>query len=411
MPFVTIFGAMYCEAGEVARRAAEALGCPLAPGDPIAEAAETYGASEKRIRQALRPDASLVGAMPLKLRANLVYLQAVLARRVEEGAAVHLGFGGHLIPRSISHVLRVCLVANLEYRLKRAAEIDGLAEKQARRAIHADDEERARFVQHLHGLGPWDESLYDIVAPMHERGVEETVELIAESARARVLAATAASRQAAADFRAASELAADLCRRGYDVDVEFSEGRASISLRKFTFLLERAKEKIEEAAREFPNVQQVEVGVGPEFYAASSPYARDVALPPRLLLVDDERDFALTLSERLLLRDLESAVVYDGEQALRRVRDEEPDVIVLDLKMPGIDGMSVLESLKQSHPRIEVIILTGHGSPEDEEEARRLGAFAFLRKPIDIEELTGAVRSAYEKIQRQREGRASAPSP
>jgi DNA-binding NtrC family response regulator len=115
----------------------------------------------------------------------------------------------------------------------------------------------------------------------------------------------------------------------------------------------------------------------------------------KVLMVDDEEDFVNTLSERMKMRDLDSDVALDGEQALQRVEDDIPDVMVLDLKMPGIDGLEVLRRVKKAYPQIPVIILTGHGSEKDEAEARRLGAFEYLQKPVDIEKLVKIMRKAY----------------
>lgn len=115
----------------------------------------------------------------------------------------------------------------------------------------------------------------------------------------------------------------------------------------------------------------------------------------KLLLVDDEENFVNTLSERMKMRDVPSKVVYSGEKALEIVETETPDVMVLDLRMPGIDGMEVLRKVRKTHPQVQVIILTGHGTTLDEEEAKRLGAFHYHKKPIDIDELLGTVKKAY----------------
>jgi DNA-binding response OmpR family regulator len=120
----------------------------------------------------------------------------------------------------------------------------------------------------------------------------------------------------------------------------------------------------------------------------------------KVLLVDDEQKFVQALSERLQMRDLENETVYDGEQALSFVDDKEPDVMVLDLKMPGIDGMEVLRRVKKKFPAIRVIILTGHGTDRDEEESRRMGVFDYLKKPVDIEVLVSRIKAAHrEKIE------------
>ncbi|ACL04621.1 Sulfate permease [Desulfatibacillum aliphaticivorans] len=122
----------------------------------------------------------------------------------------------------------------------------------------------------------------------------------------------------------------------------------------------------------------------------------------RVLLVDDEREFVENLRDRLKMRDFGANVAYDGQQALDQVNREIPDVMVLDLNMPEVDGYQVLQEVKESHPYVEVIILTGHGSQEDEERCMKLGAFAYLEKPIDIDELTKAMKSAYEKVNRRK---------
>lgn len=117
----------------------------------------------------------------------------------------------------------------------------------------------------------------------------------------------------------------------------------------------------------------------------------------KVLMVDDEEDFVTTLAERMKMRDLDSDVALNGEQALQIVEDEVPDVMVLDLKMPGIDGMEVLRRVRKAYPQVQVVILTGHGSDKDEAEARRLGAFAYLQKPVDIEKLVATLKNVYKK--------------
>ncbi len=117
----------------------------------------------------------------------------------------------------------------------------------------------------------------------------------------------------------------------------------------------------------------------------------------KVLMVDDEEDFVKTLAERMKMRDLESDVALNGEEALQIVEGQVPDVMVLDLKMPGIDGMEVLRRVRRAYPEVQVVILTGHGSDKDEEEAHRLGAYAYLRKPVEIEILIKTLKDAYKK--------------
>lgn len=121
----------------------------------------------------------------------------------------------------------------------------------------------------------------------------------------------------------------------------------------------------------------------------------------KVLVVDDEQAFANTLAQRLKMRDLKVGTAYDGEEALSKVKEEEPDVMVLDLKMPGMHGMEVLQEIKKAYPNMQVIVLTGHGTEKDEEEAKRLGGFDFLKKPADIDHLEHKIRRAFqEKLER-----------
>lgn len=115
----------------------------------------------------------------------------------------------------------------------------------------------------------------------------------------------------------------------------------------------------------------------------------------KVLLVDDEEELVRALAERLEIRQLECEVALNGEEALRMVVDNPPHVILLDLRMPGMDGMEVLRRVKKSHPEIQVVVLTGHGSESDEQIVRRLGAIDYLQKPVDIRELVKALDYAY----------------
>jgi DNA-binding response OmpR family regulator len=115
----------------------------------------------------------------------------------------------------------------------------------------------------------------------------------------------------------------------------------------------------------------------------------------KVLLVDDEEELVRALAERLEIRQLDCEIALNGEEALRIVEDRTPDVILLDLKMPGMDGMEVLRRVKKSHPEIQVVVLTGHGSEHDEQIVRRLGAIDYLQKPVDIRELVKTLDYAY----------------
>ena len=122
----------------------------------------------------------------------------------------------------------------------------------------------------------------------------------------------------------------------------------------------------------------------------------------KVLLVDDEKEFVDSLSERLELRNLEADIAYDGEQALEAIKEGKHDVMVLDLRMPGIDGIEVLRRVKKSNPDVQVVVLTGHGTEKDEEQARKLGAFAYMKKPADIDQLVGTLQKAWSRLKKSK---------
>ncbi len=117
----------------------------------------------------------------------------------------------------------------------------------------------------------------------------------------------------------------------------------------------------------------------------------------KVLLVDDEVEFLETLVKRLKRRNLEASGVNSGEAALERLGQEVADVVVLDVKMPGMDGLTVLREIKKRFPLIEVIMLTGHASMEVAIEGMEQGAFDYLMKPMDIDELLYKLQDAYKK--------------
>jgi DNA-binding NtrC family response regulator len=117
---------------------------------------------------------------------------------------------------------------------------------------------------------------------------------------------------------------------------------------------------------------------------------------PRILIVDDEERFVKTLTKRLTERGLDVFGVYSGKGAIEEVRNNPYDVVILDVRMPGLDGIETLRELKKIDPGIEVLMLTGHASVDSAVEGMRLGAHEYLMKPCDIEELMEKIDAAYE---------------
>jgi DNA-binding response OmpR family regulator len=121
----------------------------------------------------------------------------------------------------------------------------------------------------------------------------------------------------------------------------------------------------------------------------------------KVLLVDDEKEFVDVLAERLETRGFAVSKAYSGDEAVKMVEDGEPDVVVLDVLMPGMDGVSTLKRIKKDHPLVEVIMLTGNATVESAIEGMKLGAFDYLMKPADNKELVEKINAAANRRKEQ----------
>jgi CheY-like chemotaxis protein len=343
---------------------------------------------------------------------SIAYLRLAVAGLLSGEELLISGFAGLLIPNEVSYVLRTCLIADMKFRTALAMVEQGLSEKEASKVIHKQDEDRSVWVNTVHQkTDPWDASLYDIVVPMDKTEAAEAAALIARSAGADILKPTNLSKRALEDLLLAAKVEIALLGEGHHVAVKAKSGQVSLTINKHVLMLGRLEEELKGIAGKVDGVKSVETKVGKGFHQTDVYRKFDFELPSKVLLVDDEREFVQTLSERLLMRDMGSAVAYDGESALTMIADDEPEVMILDLKMPGIDGIEVLRRVKESRSEIEVIILTGHGSEADRETCMKLGAFAYLQKPVDIEVLSETLKRANEKVQEAKEHRKKKDSP
>jgi CheY-like chemotaxis protein len=193
-----------------------------------------------------------------------------------------------------------------------------------------------------------------------------------------------------------------LVQQGHHVEVSARKGAITLTINKHVLRLNKLKEELKSIAEGIHGVKSVKTQIGKGFHQSDIYRKYDFEMPSKVLLVDDEREFVQTLSERLIMRDMGSAVAYDGESALHLIEEEEPEVIIVDLKMPGVDGLEVLRKVKATRPEIEVIILTGHGHEEDRQLCMELGAFAYLQKPLDINILSETIQKANEKIRQRK---------
>jgi DNA-binding response OmpR family regulator len=114
----------------------------------------------------------------------------------------------------------------------------------------------------------------------------------------------------------------------------------------------------------------------------------------RVLVIDDEEELVSTLVERMMLRNIDAHGALTAREALRRLQEQDIDVVILDVMMPGMDGLELLKKIKKEYPSTQVILLTGRGSEKESEIGLAEGAFDYLIKPINIEDLIERMKQA-----------------
>ena len=398
MPVVSFCGGIFCRVEEASRETARRLTLPHFTDRELAQKAVALGPlPEGKLLAAMHEQpGSLAGFTKLRPRA-LPQLGLAMAQLLEEGELVFRGLGSHLIPQGITHVLSVCLTAAEPFRLAQAAQEEGLDPRRAREMLRRSELAGRSWCDFLDPPGAWEAHQFDMMLPVDKKEMTSILDLIQEAALSPPLRPTPASREAVGDLALCARVQASLCKHGFfhpEFRVLACRGGVTIEINKKVLRLAKLESDLKRAAGEGTGAMAVDTKVGPGFHQSDVYRQSSFVLPSKVLLVDDEREFVETLSERLQLREVGASVVYDGEQALAAIAKEEPEVVVLDLRMPGVDGLEVLERIKTSYPAVKVIVLTGHGSARDRDQCLKLGAFAFLQKPVELEELAEVMRQA-----------------
>jgi CheY-like chemotaxis protein len=404
MSSIAIVHGIFCNEEEILRTLTGSLNLKnVTTGDMVQYAAKVAGMTEEKIAQAFSAKTSVFNRFTHEKERALSYLRLGIAERLVEDNLLIIGMPALLIPRRITHVLSVCLISSVKERVKIAVEQGGLTETEALKRINREEADYTAWVSMSRDVkDPWGPEMYDIILPMEKTEPGEAVKLIEKNAWQPALQPTDESRRAVQDFLLAARVEVALAREGHVVSVEANGGEVTLTTNKKVLMLSRLKEELKGIASGVKGVETVITKVGKKFHQADIYRKFDFQMPSKVLLVDDEREFVQTLSERLQMRDVGSAVAYDGQSAIDLINSDEPEVMILDLKMPGIDGIEVLRRTKATQPHIEVIILTGHGSEEDRKTCMELGAYAYIHKPVDIDLLSKTLKEAYEKIKIRR---------
>jgi two-component system, OmpR family, response regulator CpxR len=406
MSIIAVSAGTYCNEESAIKEILKRTGCKyLTDNDIVSKASRLSEIPEGKLVKAFSAKTTVFNKLTREKERSIAYIKLAVAETLAADNILMNGFSSLLAPSGISHILRICLIAEMKYRVSMASS-SGIPENEALKLIRKSDEERIAWTKNIMEKDdPWDVSMFDMLLPTHKMTPEEIGNLVGETLEKDILKISTASKKAVQDFILAATVEAELAAKGHFITAEADAGAVTLTINKHVLMLKKLEDELQTIAGKIAGVNSVATKVGKNFYQSDIVRKYDLEAPSKVLLVDDERQFARTLSERLRLREMGSVVAYDGQSALDMIREEEPDVMILDLKMPGIDGIEVLKRVKQTNPRIEVIILTGHGSYEDKELCMQLGAFAYLEKPVDVNDLSETIKKANEKIRQSQENK------
>lgn len=401
MPSIAIFHAALTREKEICEAIANATGFAVVDTNQIIEeAGRHFSIPQEKIEKALYQKTSVFNQFTFEKERSVSAMKSIMAETLTQPQKIYFGYIASLISAKISHVLKILLVDSREARTQRGIK-QGMNLKDAQKHIRDSDSSALLWTDFLYNLEPFDASLYDIVIPVSEKTDDEIARLVSEQCAQGTVLERKRSMQAIADMAMSAKIEMALLQKGHKVNINIAEGTVYLSINKSVINFTGLSSKLQDIAAPIAQPYEVKVEMGKD-YTTSVYRDQEFRLPPKVLLVDDEKDFALTLSERLISRNVGSYAVFDGQEALDFLTDDKPDVIVLDLKMPGVDGLEVLKQTKKNNPDIEIIILTGHGTEEDRKNCLDLGAFAYLQKPTDIKTLSATIHEAHQKYKEMR---------
>ncbi len=192
MPIITIFPGTFCNEDIVLRELIAHTGYkPVTDSDLTDEAARLSGIDASKISRAFVSRTSIFNKFTHEKERSIAYLKLALAERLADDNLLLSGFSGHLIPKAISHILRICLIADMSFRISLAAKAKGISEKEAAKWIHRQDEDCAAWINSLFNLAdPWSPVLYDMILPMNKTNTAEAIQLILDNLNKDVLQRT-----------------------------------------------------------------------------------------------------------------------------------------------------------------------------------------------------------------------------
>jgi len=400
MPAIAFFNGIFSNYEPVIQGIEKITGYRLITDDMVViRSHELSEIPEQILNQAFSSTSSVFNKFTHEKERSIAYLKLALSQLIGKDDCIVSGYTSLLIPETLIHTCRICLISDHDARCSYAQNLLKISKNEAESVILQDDQNKSAWTNTLFSNpDPWNSGLYDLVVSLDQAEPEKVPDAIMKKLSAKNLCISEDSVTSMEDFLLSALTEVSLINSGHHVTVQSASGNIILTINKHVLMIERLEEELKAIAGKVPGVLSVKTRTGKN-HGQSSPYKkRNTGMPSKVLLVDDEKEFVQTLSERLQMREIGSVVAYDGTTALNLVQHDHPEVMIIDLKMPEMDGMEILTQVKQVRPSIEVIVLTGHGSENDRIKCMDLGAFAYMQKPVDINLLSDALKQAHEKV-------------
>lgn len=270
MSIVSIFNGIFCREKHLIDSLIQKTGCAhIKDADIVSKASSLSKMPKNKIEKTFSTKTSMFNKVTHEKERSLAYLKLALAEMLYEKDIIIEGFATHLIPKHVTHALRVCIIADIKFRLSVAEKENGLKEQEALKLIQKKDEESTIWVNMLHKVhDPWNSSLYDIVASSNKMSEGELIDLIVESLNNNALKANKLSQKAIDDFKLSAEVEIALAKQGYILGVDSHDGNVTLTIHKHVLMLSRLEEELKTIVSVLPGVKTVETKLGPNFYKA-----------------------------------------------------------------------------------------------------------------------------------------------
>ena len=262
MPIITISRGSYSKGKEVAEKVAQKLGYECIARDTILEASEQYNLPEVKLIRAIHDAPSILNRFTGQQEKYIAHIQAALVRHVQKDNVVYHGLAGHFLLKGITHVLKVRIIAEFEDRIRAEMERENISEKEARRILLKDDEQRRKWSKHLYGIDTSDPSLYDLVIHIKKITVDDAADIICDAVALKTFQTTAESNKAIDDLLLACDVKVALVDLIQDIEVRADNGVVYIETSTHASQEQKLARQIKEMAQNIEGVKEVQVNIG-----------------------------------------------------------------------------------------------------------------------------------------------------